>query len=301
MRQYFNNRGYSENETNFTKWPIVYTGDWDLIDLKKFNLRKQAVELFLGTEIPISEIVISTGIRKNEVYRFVERCLSRDKDGNLIGYKGLIPNVKIEGYKRKIQNNASNNNSNYSGSFSLLLEEYPILKDFLIDEYFQSSSKKNSAREMKINYKNIHRKFIAECRKCGIKSTEYPFNTTSLASRSVYLFLKDVSNTYYKEVSRNNGRQSTMLLKNTNNSVNSNTNILRPLERVEFDGHRIDALFTIEYTTPGGEKIKDTLDRIWILTLVDVATRCIIGYHICFRREYSSDDVKKCFQLAIIP
>lgn len=301
MRYFFQKRGYKQDEFNFTMFPTIYTGDWDSDKLKKFNLRKQAVELFIGTEIPISEIVTLTGIKKNEVYRFVERCLTKDKDGNLIGYKALIPNIKIEKYKRKFQNNVSNNNSNYSGSFALLLAEYPILKDFLIEEYFQSSTKKNSARELKINYKNIHRKFISECRKCGIKSTEYPFNTTSLASKSVNEFLQNVSNNYYKEVAKNNGGQSTMLLKNTNNTINSNTNILRPLERVEFDGHRIDAIFAIEYTTPGGEKIIDTLDRIWILTLVDVATRCIVGYHLCLRREYSSDDVKKCFQSAILP
>jgi len=269
--------------------------------IEKFNLRKQAIELFIGTDTSVKEIVKLTGIRKNEIYRFIERCLIKDENDNHIGYRGIIPNVKVEGYKRKNQNNSSANDSNYSGSFTLLLSEYPNLKEFLIEEYFRGTNKKNSARELKINYKNIHRKFIAECKKCGIKPNEYPFTTTSLASKSVHLFLKDISNNYYKEVAKNNGGQSTMLLKNTNNTINSNTNILRPLERVEFDGHRIDAIFSIEYTTPGGEKIIDTLDRIWILTLVDVATRCIIGYHICLRREYSSEDVKKCFQSAIIP
>lgn len=295
------NRGYSEEEVNFSNWAPILTSDWNLKDYEKFKLRKQAVELLLGTEIPINEIVKLTGIRKNELYRFVDRCLSRDSEGKFFGYQGLIPNLKIESYKRKFQNNSIDNDSNYSGSFKLLLSEYPMLKEFLIDEYFKASSKKNSARELKINYKNIHRKFIAECRKCGIKSTEYPFNTASLASKSVINFLKDISTNYYKEVAKNNGGQASMLLNNTNNTVNSSTNILRPLERVEFDGHRIDAIFTLEFTTPGGEKITSELNRIWILTLVDVATRCVIGYHLCLRREYNSDDVKKCFQSAIIP
>lgn len=299
MRKSLENKGFSEVDIDFNKWPPIYTGDWDSDKLKRFNNRKKAIELFLGTNTPLKEITLKTGIHKNDIYRFTNKCFKVDENDQIYGYRALIPYLQAEKYQRKSQNHDIE--SNFSGSFSLLLAEYPLLKDFLIDEYFRASTRKNSARELKLNYKNIHRKFINECRKYGIKSTEYPFNTTSFALKSVKRFLEDMSNRYYKEVAKNNGGQSTMLLKNTNNSINSNTNILRPLERVEFDGHRIDAIFVIEYTTPGGEKIVDTLDRIWILTLVDVATRCIIGYHLCLRREYSSDDVKKCLQSAIIP
>lgn len=299
MRKHFENKGLSEDDIDFSKWPSVLTHDWESETLQRFNNRVQAIELFLGTKTSLKEITLKTGIHKNDIYRFAEKCFKFDCNNEIYGYRALIPYLQTDEYQRKSQNHDVE--SNYSGSFNLLLEEYPVLKDFLIDEYFRAASRKNSARELKLNNKNIHRKFINECKKCGIKSNEYPFTTTSLASKSVKRFLQEVSNHYYKEVAKNNGGQSTMLLKNTNNTINSNTNILRPLERVEFDGHRIDAIFVIEYTTPGGEKIIDTLDRIWILTLVDVATRCIVGYHLCLRREYSSDDVKKCFQSAILP
>lgn len=299
MRKHFENKGLSEDDIDFSKWPSVLTHDWEFETLQRFNNRVQAIELFLGTKTSLKEITLKTGIHKNDIYRFAEKCFKFDCNNEIYGYRALIPYLQTDEYRRKSQNHDIE--SNYSGSFNLLLEEYPLLKDFLIDEYFRAATRKNSARELKLNNKNIHRKFINECKKSGIKSNEYPFNTTSLASKSVKRFLQDVSNNYYKEVAKNNGGQSTMLLKNTNNTINSNTNILRPLERVEFDGHRIDAIFAIEYTTPGGEKIIDTLDRIWILTLVDVATRCIVGYHLCLRREYSSDDVKKCFQSAILP
>lgn len=299
MRRYFENKGFSESDVDFSKWSPVLTHDWDFEALQRFNNRVQAMELFIGTNIPLKEISLKTGIHKNDIYRFAEKCFKVDSNNEFYGYRALIPYLQTDEYQRKFQNHE--NESNYSGSFSLLLEQYPSLKDFLIEEYFRGTSKNNSAREVKINYKNIHRKFINECKKYGIKPDQYPFNTTALASKSVKRFLQGISSNYYKEVAKNNGGQASMLLNNTNNTINSNTNILRPLERVEFDGHRLDAIFSIEYTTPGGEKIIDILDRIWLLTLVDIATRCVIGYHLCFRREYSSDDVKKCFQSAIIP
>lgn len=138
----------------------------------------------------------------------------------------------------------------------------------------------------------MHRKFIQECRKIGIKPNEYPFNTT---------IAKWISSQYIREVARNSGGQSTMLLNNTNNTISSNSTIIRPLERVEFDGHKIDAIFAIVYQTPEGEKIVDILDRVWLLTVIDVTSRAIIGYHFSLNKEYSKEDVKKCFQAAIIP
>lgn len=299
MRKYFDNKGLSAENIDISNWPLVLTTDWDSAAIETFNNRVLAMKLFIGSDIPLKEITQRTGIHKNDIYRFAERCLKFDSNGEIYGFRALIPYVQTDKYRRKSQN--KHDDSNFSGSFTLLLEQYPILKDFLIGEYFEDNSKKISAREKKINYKNIHRKFINECRKCGIKPDEYPFNTTSLAIKSVKRFLQNTSNQYYKELAKNNGGQASMLLSNTDNSINSNTSITRPLERVEFDGHRIDAIFTIEYTTPNGEKIKMELNRIWILTLVDVATRSVIGYHLCLRREYNSDDVKKCFQSAIVP
>lgn len=43
------------------------------------------------------------------------------------------------------------------------------------------------------------------------------------------------------------------------------------------------------------------MNRIWILSVIDVATRAVLGYHLCLNKEYSSDDVLMCIRNAIIP
>ncbi len=149
-----------------------------------------------------------------------------DDNNKIMGYRGLLHNNKIVPYKRKSLNNQDI--TNYSGTFQLLLKNYPELQTFLIEEYFKKSKVKNSARERKISLKNLHRKFIDECRKLGIKPNEYPFNTTSLARKSVERFIKEISNNYIREVASINGEQSYMLLNNVNNSINSNSTIARP-------------------------------------------------------------------------
>ncbi|WP_155273085.1 hypothetical protein [Lysinibacillus sphaericus] len=299
MRRFFSEKDVLIEDINIFSWDSIYTGHLNEQELNIFNTKKKAIDLFFSTELPINQIVLETGIYRSEIYRLALRCMVYDDNNKIMGYRGLLHNNKIVPYKRKSLNNQDI--TNYSGTFQLLLKNYPELQTFLIEEYFKKSKVKNSARERKISLKNLHRKFIDECRKLGIKPNEYPFNTTSLARKSVERFIKEISNNYIREVASINGEQSYMLLNNVNNSINSNSTIARPLERVEFDGHKIDLITAIVYKTPKGEEIIDTIDRIWILTVVDVATRAVIGYHLSFNKEYNQEDVKKCFQSAILP
>jgi len=299
MRSFFSQKNVSIEDLNIFNWESIYTGDLNEQELHTFNMKKKAMDLFFSTEVPLNEIVKETGIVKSEIYRFASRCIVYDDNNKIMGYRGLINNYKVAPYLRKSLNN--HDLTNYSGAFQLLLNNYPELKNFLIEEYFKKSIVKNSARERKISFKNLHRKFINECRKLGIKPNEYPFNTVSLARKSVERFIKDISNNYIREVANINGGQSSMLLNNVNNSINSNSTITRPLERVEFDGHKLDVITAIVYQTPKGDEIIDILNRIWLLTVVDVATRAVIGYHLSFNKEYNQEDVKMCFQSAILP
>lgn len=299
MRRFFYNKEVLVEDLNISNWENVYTGNMSELEMKIFSCRKKAIDLFFTSELPIGSIIKETGIGRSEIYRLVSRCLMYDESNKILGYRGLIHYKTLTSYSRKSFDNLDL--SNYSGAFQLLLKTYPELKTFLIEEYFKKSKSKNNARELKISYKNLHRKFIDECRKLGIRPNEYPFNTTSLARKSVERFIKDISSNYIQEVAKNSGGQSTMLLNNVNNSINTNSTITRPLERVEFDGHKIDLILALVYQTPQGEQIIDILNRIWLLTIVDIATRAVLGYHLTLSKEYTEEDIKKCFQSAILP
>jgi putative transposase len=233
MRNFFSEKSVAKEDLDISTWSPVYTGEMSEHEFQLFSKRKLAIDLFFTTNKPVSHIVKETGLSKTEFYRFANRCITYDNTSKIIGYRGLIPNFKVGNYSRKSFQNTNQETTNYSGSFQLLLQTYPDLKTFLLEEYFNLNMKKSSAREKKISIKNLHRKFIQECRKIGIKPNEYPFNTTSLAKKSVERFIKDISSQYIREVARNSGGQSTMLLNNTNNTISSNSTIIRPLERVQ--------------------------------------------------------------------
>ncbi|MFZ7646193.1 hypothetical protein ACO1C7_29600 [Bacillus cereus] len=101
----------------------------------------------------------------------------------------------------------------------------------------------------------------------GIKITEYPFNTKTLAKKSIERFVRSLSKSHFVDVAKRNGDQAFMIAKNTGKGNKNNPMIIRPLERVEFDGHRIDTSIAIIFKTPEGDEIVEVMNRISIFLL----------------------------------
>jgi len=301
-RRNIENLNIDQNSLDTSLWPTVLIENLDPENRKIFLERKKAVDLFISTDMKVKDIESVTSLRRDEIHRFVKRCLEKDENEEIIGYRALIPYKRLKEYTRNaFPINKEEDFNNFTGAFSLLLDTYPTLKEFIIDSYFNRKSNKNKINDPIISIKNLHKKFINECRILGLKMNEYPFNTKSLAKKSLERYVKTLSRSHFVEVAKRNGEQAAMVAKNTGIGIKNNPMTIRPLERVEFDGHRIDTSIAIIFKTPEGDEIVEVMNRIWILSIVDVATRAIIGYHLCLNKEYSSHDVLMCIRNAIIP
>lgn len=283
-------------------WPTVLVDSLGPDHRNLFLKRKKAIDLYISKEMKVKDIESETGLRRDEIHRFVKRCLEKNKLGEVMGYRGLIPYKRLKDYNRKsFPDNKEKESKNYTGSFGLLLDTYPTLKELIIDSYLNRKNSKYEIIDPVINIRNLHKKFINECRVLGIKMNEYPFNTKTLAIKSLERYVKELSKTHFVEVAKRNGDQAAMVAKNTGIGNKNNPMFVRPLERVEFDGHRIDTSIAIIFKTPEGDEVVEVMNRIWILSIVDVATRAILGYHLCLNKEYSSHDVLMCIRNAIFP
>ncbi|MGE7023362.1 hypothetical protein [Solibacillus cecembensis] len=279
---------------NPLNWNELYIMDLPAEEQREIIKKKEAIDLFLQSDLSVKNIVLQTGIPKSEIYRLLKRCLILKNDTEVYGYAGLLNNLRVKPY---ITTNYENSNS---GNFNKLLDDYPELHEFLFEEYFNTN--KDKVREKKQSVKNIHKRFIHKCQEIGIKEAQYPLNTTSMAFKSVERYLKELLKINSSLGTKLSGKEAVALAKNTNNSSNAHTEIIRPFERVEFDAHTIDAIFSIITYTPQGDKIITVMNRLWLLAVVDVASRAIIGYHICYNNNnYSSDEVIKCFKKCLLP
>ncbi len=290
-----------DSDLVMANWPQVLIENLTEEELNKFLIRKKAIDLFMTTNTKIYEIEQQVGIHRSEIYRLIRRCLEKDEFEQIMGYRGLVPYKRLKDYNRNYFPMTKADSKNFSGAFNLLLDTYPTLKELIINSYFSKKTKELQVTEPIINIKNLHKKFIDECRHLGIKITEYPFNTKTLAKKSIERFVRSLSKSHFVDVAKRNGDQAFMIAKNTGKGNKNNPMIIRPLERVEFDGHRIDTSIAIIFKTPEGDEIVEVMNRIWILSVIDVATRAVLGYHLCLNKEYSSDDVLMCIRNAIIP
>jgi putative transposase len=75
----------------------------------------------------------------------------------------------------------------------------------------------------------------------------------------------------------------------------------RPYQVVEFDGHRLDIRLKVVVSDPLGFEHEFEIERVWLLVIIDVCTRAVLGYHLVMGREYSRYDVIKTIENALEP
>lgn len=265
----------------------------------KYMNRKRAVDMYIDGYSAL-QIISATNLKgKSEAKRLLLKCLTTDEFGSYMGYTALIPykHIKTKYVRKNLPSVFATDSSNI-GMFSLLLSEYPELNEYIDMLYF---GKDKSILEKNISVRTIHQLFLKKCKQIGIKEYEYPFSVKSKGSRSLYNYIHNLmldnsnkiasrlSNDAYEKMT-STGMEQCILLPD-----------IRPFSVVQIDGHKIDCIATIDITTPKGDKETLTIQRFWLLTLIDVATRTILGYRLTVESAYDRFDVLKCIENAILP
>lgn len=260
-----------------------------------FLQRKQAVDMYIDG-YSANEISNTLNCNISLPIKWVEKCLKTDEYGIPYGYCSLLPYKHTSGYKRtQIVTDLA---KNYSGSFTKLFHDFPDLKEYVDNLYLQ--------RDKKILEKNMTKKFVFErflwkCKELGIREYDYPFNTKTLGEHSLYIYLANLEKTKSNySISRQNhdARQKYF---SAGLGISINYPVQRPFSKVQIDGHKIDCILTVTVENQNGELVHVPIKRIWLLTVIDVATRTILGYHLTVHEEYNRFDILSCIKNAIQP
>ena len=282
-------------------WSTVEDSQLTSTDRLKYQMRKRAVDMYIDG-FTISQIMKYTGIKgKSEPRRLLLRCISCNEHGQCLGYTALLSYKHINSTNQRKKEPpllTCDSNKHATGMFNMLLFDYPELKEYINNLYF---GKVKSILEKNISTKNIHAKFLKKCIEIGIKEYEYPFNVKSKAARSLYSYIAELKVTNPTKISSRLSKDAFEKLTSTGIGQVQLMPEIRPFSIVQIDGHKIDCITTIEITTPKGDKERKTIQRFWLLTLIDVATRTILGYHLTIEAAYDRFDVLKCIQNAIEP
>ncbi|NOU89013.1 hypothetical protein GC102_25165 [Paenibacillus sp. LMG 31460] len=282
-------------DLDYTKWPTVHLEHRD----ETFEKRKRAVELYIDSNCSLKEIDAQTGISRKEVNKFVHKCLSKDKNGRIWGFRALLSYRRTGNTYDRISSADGMHQVDFTGAFAQLLEKYPKVK-ILIDDHI-ITKRKRAAADKVVMVTDLRGKLLTLCRSLGVKLNEYPFNTKDKALRSLQRYVSRLINENIMDSRHRYGEHAARKIKRLTGEMSTKDLETVPFKAVQFDGHKIDALLTVTFKNAYGDDVTEVMKRIWLLLIIDEATRVVLGYHLCLNAEYSQLDVLHCIKKAIMP
>ncbi len=279
-------------------WPAVNTDVLDAAELARFRTREMALRAYLGGA-SMAYCAREHGVTRQELYRLLERCLAGHPDGRIWGFRALLAQQRVRGYQRRAPVATGGGQGGAAGALSRLFTQYPTIQDH-IDALYLRRKKHRAVHEPRITRQSIHRQFLQLCRDVGIPETAWPFCAEEQGRRSLGDYLRALDQRHMAESVRARAGDAAARQLGTGD-LSTRDSVLRPYQRVQFDGHRVDAFFTIEMPSPLGGTVEHVLERFWLLAVQDVATENIVGYTVSLSPEYSAQDVLRCMENALTP
>ena len=287
-------------------WPTVaYTG-FDQATRNMFEKRQHAILRYVAGE-SIREIEKSAGINRRQLYRWLERAQEQHSDGRPFGFRGLIRYMRIAEYERvrDVQVHGERGSRGAAGALAQLFERYPALAGWLLLQVkrrrvlLEQIHTDGHLRTRLRGLQSLHDDFLHQCRSVGLTAGDYPFNTADRALRSLSRRLKDEMLRTFGTAARSAGAPHLKGLPRLDAA--GTPAATRPYQVVEFDGHRLDIRLKVVVRDPLGFAHEFEMERVWLLAIIDVCTRAVLGYHIALAKEYSRYDVIKTIENALEP
>lgn len=282
---------------NCDAWPTPDEGALDGDDLKKYQQRKHAIRLYIegATE---QTLRAECNIGRSQIYRLLtERCLEPHPDGQIYGWRGIVPNIRIKPYRRKHTVKVDDFGFGASGALTLVLEGHPDLRTRL-DKRILKATKDGTLGPANKSKKSHWKWFLDELRDLGYEiRKEWPFNTETMGYSSIVRYIDSVLNTNPAEATKVIGGSNLAKKLKTGDGVDRP--ITKLLERVEMDAHKLDGRFCILFPQQLGGYAAKVIHRVWVIVLIEVISRAVLGYHFSLRREVNAEDILRAIKMAL--
>lgn len=281
-------------------WPTVA---WPMLTNSQqgiFRAREEAVRRYCRRE-SLQEIEAATGVSYSTVRRYYLRCLQTHADGRMQGFRALVPYNRVKPYQR-IAKTEWPGRAGKAGAFSQLLQRYPELEALIVSELQEHRVVvAEGARGLVLSgLSGLHRRFRQLCLQLGLTERDYPLVQKQQGIRSLTAAAKAIATRTFETAA------GAALANKRSGGVRPDVQGLPsvatlPYDVVEFDGHRVDVRLRVVFERVAGVEESFDIERVWLLTIIDVCSRAVLGYHIVLEPEYSRFDVLKTVERSLVP
>lgn len=292
-------RGEAASYPPTSTWPTVEVSMLGSEHVEDFEAKSKAVTLYLAGA-PTAEILDQTGIPRWVLPRIVKRCLELGSDGRILGFRALIPFVRVAPYTRKkeVQTKRLQQKGGHSGALGALLARFPRIEKDLVD-LIKKEAKGQRIHEHKIRATTLHRIFLGYIQERGVGKTEWPFITMYLGSRSIQRFMRDVLNANFVRGVHAREEKAAKAHLAVGRGIEPFLTFDEPFDAVEIDAYSINAFFCVSFATPEHTETEVLLDRLWLIAAIDRAATAVLAHTIVYSSEVSADDVVRLIRNAV--
>lgn len=278
--------------------------DWDPVVLPEevddatrlFARRVRAMRALLVEGQSARSVASRFRFRERELYRLRSRCLTLRTDGRPYGYEALWPGQRLVAYTRRTD-------SPYGGGGQLnqLFAKHPSIQKEVVDA-FLGRKRKGRARERQMRFVAVWRVFLKACQAAEIPDSDYPYTSQDRGREALRRFCKKLHrHGLFRPFVHARYGETRARAADAARDGRVRTRAWEPYQYVQLDGHRLDAIATVEVLDMLGLNTELPLERCWLLVVMDVASRAILGYTISLLRNYSSEDVQDAIEHALTP
>lgn len=217
---------------------------------ERFMRRKRAVQLYLDGA-SAEEIRQHTGEDRANTYRLiVNRCLQPHPDGELHGWRGVLPFLRVKGYNRRTPPEADEFGAGTSGALQWLFasREGRLLEQRFREQILKKETGLESRRRPR---QTLFRWLLAELRTLGYEQRgEWPFSVEKMGFVTIAKFIGRV-------LAENPQRQRLILGgEEARRKAIAGDGTQRPelalFDRVECDAHKLDIRMVVALPSPHG-------------------------------------------------
>ena len=288
--------------------PLRDLGQWPTVDPEAlsptvkqvYRAREQAISRFVQGE-PLQRVVDGTGVARGQIHRLLRRCLTCHPDGRIYGWRALLPEVRIKSYVRvqPVKSGVPGKFGGAAGAMTQLLERFPDLAKFIQRELAQHRLIIQPEGRL-LGLRSTHRQFIAHCRDVGLTHRHYPLNQEQKGIRALSQAIRRIATETFGQAAKASGAEQIHPNRPPNNWPEP-APITRAFEAVEFDAHKLDVRLRLRSQDPQGMECDLEIGRAWLLVVLDVASRAVLGWRFAVVAEYNRHDVIQCFTQALRP